>query len=93
MDEAEVQRKLKERIKNFPVLIWTINEERAYAIRWLRCELGCSWRSVAYRCHSIFGSGWCTGWDTIPENQLVGQELCDAAAIVLGEDPDKKPWN
>ncbi len=61
---------------------------QAELIRLWRADEGYSWRSVAAAAHREFGGDW-----QPDSNQLWGQELCRAAANILGEDPEEAPWN
>jgi hypothetical protein len=60
--------------------------ERAAFVRKLRVERGFTWRGVAEACSTAWEEDW-------GSNQLWGQDLCYAAAKVLGEDAGKAPWN
>jgi hypothetical protein len=67
-----------------------MTEEEARLIKQWRVYDLCSWRMVAqnaYR-YGIDNSDW-----EPPDNQIVGRELCDKAAKILGEDANKHPWN
>ena len=64
-----------------------MTRERAVRIRELRATL--SWRAVAQASFKDWGPD--ALWH--PENnQLAGMALCEAAAGLLGEDPEKPPW-
>lgn len=61
--------------------------ERAVRIRELRKTY--SWRAIARQTHCEWGAD--AMW--APEsNQLAGMALCEAAAAMLGEDPERLPW-
>ena len=61
--------------------------QRATRIRELRKTS--SWRAVAGAIHKEWGAD--AMWE--PEtNQLAGMALCEAAAAMLGEDPERQPW-
>lgn len=63
-----------------------VTRERAEQIRVWRVDEGCTWRGVA--------SAATVAWAIREEaNQMLGVELCQAAARVLGEDARKDPWN
>lgn len=64
----------------------TITPEMATQIRRWRCEEDYSWRAVAQAASELWGFGW-------GSNQLVGEDLCVAAARLLGESPRREPWN
>jgi hypothetical protein len=63
-----------------------ITRERAGQIRVWRVDELCSWRGVA----SAATVAWATHEET---SQMLGVELCRAAADLLGEDHRKEPWN
>lgn len=64
----------------------TITPEMAARIRTWRVDEDLSWRAVAQAASDLWGSGF-------GSNQLYGEDLCVAAAKVLGEDPHQEPWN
>jgi hypothetical protein len=64
----------------------TMTDERARFVRYLRVELGCSWRAVARECATKWGGDW-------GENQLAGIAICRGAASQLGERGQTAPWN
>jgi len=64
----------------------SISKEQAHLVRQLRVEKNFSWRAVA-RYHSIVWSGPWGG------NQIAGMVICEKAALLLGEDFMKPPWN
>lgn len=64
----------------------TITPEMAAQIRTWRCDEDYSWRAVAQAASDLWGSGR-------GSNQLYGEDLCVAAAKVLGENPYREPWN
>lgn len=55
-------------------------------IRTWRVDQEMTWRAVAQAATDAWGSDR-------GSNQLAGEELCRAAAIALGEDPNSEPWN
>lgn len=55
-------------------------------IRTWRVDQEMTWRAVAQAAIDAWRSDH-------GGNQLMGEELCRAAAIALGEDPDSEPWN
>ncbi|MFI6360028.1 hypothetical protein ACIBJF_47500 [Streptomyces sp. NPDC050743] len=63
----------------------TITPEMAVQIRTWRVEEDFSWRAVAQAATDLWGSEF-------GSNQLFGEDLCVAAAQVLGENPRKEPW-
>lgn len=67
-----------------------MTEERAKAIRLLRCEHGYTWRALAAKSSEDWGSD--ATWNP-PSNQIAGMVLCELAASLLGEDPNSAPWN
>ncbi len=64
----------------------TITPEMAVQIRTWRVEEDYSWRAVTQAASDPWGSEY-------GSNQLYGQDLCFAAAKLLGEDPYREPWN
>lgn len=64
----------------------TITPEMAAQIRTWRCDEDYSWRAVAQAASDLWGSEW-------GSNQLFGEDLCVAAAKLLGENPYREPWN
>ncbi|MGW5355317.1 hypothetical protein ACWERV_32965 [Streptomyces sp. NPDC004031] len=58
----------------------------AARIRAWRCGEDYSWRAVAQAASERWGFEG-------GGNQLLGRDLCVAAAKLLGEDPDREPWN
>ncbi|MYQ47860.1 hypothetical protein GTW40_22890 [Streptomyces sp. SID4985] len=69
-----------------PVDPATITPEMADRIRTWRCDEDYTWRAVAQAASDLWGS-------ERGSNQLFGRDLCVAAARLLGEDPDREPWN
>jgi hypothetical protein len=63
-----------------------MNNARALFVRYLRCELGCSWRTVARECAAQWAGDW-------GDNQLAGIAFCRSAANHLNEPPHLHPWN
>lgn len=63
-----------------------LDVDMARQIRVWRVDEGCTWRGVA----SAATERWCSEEDT---NQMLGVELCRAAAELLGEDHRREPWN
>jgi len=66
--------------------VTTITREMAAQIRTWRCDENYSWRAVAQAVSDRWGSEW-------GSNQLFGEDLCRAAAKLLGENPCREPWN
>ncbi|MFF8616409.1 hypothetical protein [Streptomyces sp. NPDC015350] len=64
----------------------TITPEMAAQIRSWRVDQDFTWRAVARAASERWGS-------ERGGNQLYGEELCVAAAKVLGEDPCREPWS
>ncbi|QXE34610.1 hypothetical protein KQY30_10280 [Streptomyces sp. GMY02] len=64
----------------------TITPEMAVQIRTWRVDEEFSWRAVAQAASDLWSSQW-------GSNQLFGEDLCVAAAKMLGEDPHQEPWN
>ncbi|MGW7579545.1 hypothetical protein ACWGKU_00750 [Kitasatospora sp. NPDC054768] len=64
----------------------TVTTEMALRIRTWRVDEDLGWRSVARAATDLWGSEY-------GSNQIYGRDLCVAAAKVLGEDPDREPWN
>ncbi|MFJ8444313.1 hypothetical protein [Kitasatospora griseola] len=64
----------------------TMTPEMAAQIRTWRCDEDCSWRAVAQAATELWGSDR-------GSNQIYGEDLCIAAAKVLGENIDREPWN
>lgn len=65
--------------------------EQASLVRQLRVDQELTWRGVAedfYDAHpnELYGLD-------LRGNQGVGMDLCEAAATILGEDPESAPWN
>ncbi len=73
------------------------NVEEATRIKSYRCHNNTcagTWRYVAACAHAHYHSKAYEYIDWYPaSNQLMGMALCANAAKVLGEDPDKEPWN
>ncbi len=73
------------------------NVEEATRIKNYRCHNNTcagTWRYVAASAHAHYHSKDYGFVDWYPaSNQLMGMALCAKAAKVLGEDPDKEPWN
>lgn len=63
-----------------------LTAERAAQVRSWRVKQGMSWRAVAQAATDAWGSQH-------GSNQLFGQELCQAAATMLGERFSTEPWN
>jgi hypothetical protein len=67
-------------------IVDAIDRERAERIRYWRSECCGTWAMIAsayaraYEAPGVWGG-------------LMGEDLCHAAARVLGEDPHKMPWN
>ncbi|GGQ91988.1 hypothetical protein [Kitasatospora griseola] len=64
----------------------TMTPEMAAQIRAWRCDEDYSRRTVAQAATDLWGSDW-------GSNQLYGEDLCRAAAKLLGENVDREPWN
>lgn len=63
-----------------------VTPERAAQIRqWRIDDPDLSWRGTA----GMATAQWTDQKDT---NQLLGRDLCRAAAQLLGEDPNDEPW-
>jgi len=65
-----------------------LTPDRAREVRAWRVDGGYTWRAVA----RAASEAWDAPWEP-PSNQLAGQALCEAAARMLGEDPEAEPWN
>lgn len=63
-----------------------VTVERAKQVRSWRVEDEMSWRAVAQAATDAWGSDY-------GSNQLFGEELCRAAAVMLGDDPSSEAWN
>lgn len=63
-----------------------ITTEMAMQIRAWRVDEDFSWRAVAQAASELWGSAY-------GSNQLYGEDLCAAAARLLGENPSREPWN
>lgn len=64
-----------------------MTRELAVKIRRLRvADQNLTWRGVAGSISSELNLSHGT-------NQLFGRDLCNAAAKLLGEDPNEEPWN
>ena len=61
-------------------------KEKAEYVKHLRCEVGCTWRSVAQHCNDKWQGDW-------NSNQIAGMYFCEDAADLLGEDAGREPWN
>ncbi|MGW0966462.1 hypothetical protein [Streptomyces sp. NPDC002516] len=59
--------------------------EMARRIRAWRVDEEYSWRAVAQAASDLWGAPY-------GSNQLYGEDLCAAAARVLGEDSRREPW-
>lgn len=66
-----------------------MTKELADRIRMARIDQELTWRGVAVEMYEIWPDA---RWNP-PSNQLAGRALCDQAAIFLGEDPKREPWN
>jgi hypothetical protein len=84
----ELAQRAAERKLEFDVVaVAGMTMERATRIRDLRKTR--SWRAIAGATHKEWGPD--AMWE--PEtNQLAGMALCEAAAAMLGEDPERLPW-
>jgi hypothetical protein len=63
----------------------TMTIDQANAIRDIRGSRGFTWRAVGEAC-----AGPDDDW---AEGQVVGRLICERAAALLGEDPNRNPWN
>lgn len=63
-----------------------LTTEKAAQVRRWRIDEDMSWRAVAQAASDLWGSDY-------GSNQIYGMDLCAVAAVLLGEDPDKDPWN
>ncbi|MEV0403737.1 hypothetical protein [Actinoallomurus sp. NPDC050550] len=63
-----------------------LTSEQVVQIRAWRVDQEMTWRGVAQAAADAWGSDH-------GGNQIAGEELCRAAALVLGEDPSSDPWN
>lgn len=63
-----------------------LTARQAAQVRTWRVDREFSWRAVAEAAAHEWG--WASGG-----NQLFGEELCRAAANVLGQDPRSTPWS
>lgn len=63
-----------------------VTVERARQVRTWRASEGESWRGIAERATDEWGIDY-------GSNQLCGMALCLTAALRLGEDGRKAPWN
>jgi hypothetical protein len=70
------------------VVVWgvVVTAGRAQQIRGWRVDQELTWRGVA----AAASVEWELGHGA---NQLYGMELCEAAARLLGEDPNDALWN
>jgi hypothetical protein len=60
--------------------------EHAAFVRELRVSRGRTWRWVAEECAMAWGGSW-------DSEQFLGKKICERAAELLGEDPNRDPWN
>lgn len=65
----------------------TLSENQCLFVRFWRVVEQGTWRYVAAQAHKKWGD-----WSP-PSNQIVGMELCEAAAKHFGEDYMQPPWN
>lgn len=63
-----------------------LTPERARQVRKWRVQDDLTWRGVAHEADAAWGTSW-------NGNQLYGMELCEASALMLGENPAADPWN
>ena len=70
------------------IQVWGIEvtRERARLVKKWRCDDDLTWRGVAASASDAWGGD--NG-----SNQLFGMELCEASALLLGENPAAEPWN
>lgn len=68
--------------------VWDLDlsPDMALIVKNWRCVEGQTWRGVA----ACADQTWHT---TSHGNQLFGEDLCQASARILGEDPHAEPWN
>lgn len=66
----------------------TMNDARAHYVRWLRVDQRHTWSAVGREC----AEQWQHPWEPVVQ-PVVGRAICEAAAVVLGEDPNQEPWN
>lgn len=67
--------------------MFVLTQHKASIIKKYR-ETGSSWRRIAEKAALEFPE-----LDIESGNQLDGRELCNAAALVLGENQNEDPWN
>ncbi len=67
--------------------------ELATHLRLLRAEGDASWRGIADEVFNHPSSQALSEWADMKGDQALGMYLCEAAAKILGEDPNKEPWN
>ncbi len=90
---------LQKNAENFEQIAATLinNVEEATRIKNYRVHNNTcagTWRYVAASAHAHYHSKEYNFVDWYPaSNQLMGMALCSKAAELLGEDPDKEPWN
>lgn len=63
-----------------------VSAERAAQVRSWRVKHEMTWCAVAQAATDAWGSDY-------GSRQLFGEELCRAAAVMLGENPSSKLWN
>jgi hypothetical protein len=63
-----------------------MTKERAEFVRKLRVDEKNTWRGVAGECNDQWKGDW-------GSNQIMGMELCAAAAKFFDENYMKEPWN
>lgn len=71
-----------------PIDVWGVHVtlDMASQIRQWRVDQDRTWRGVAAAASRAWGL-------TFGSNQLFGEELCNAAAKLLGENQNEEPWN
>ena len=63
-----------------------LTAQQVAQVRSWRVDQDMSWRAVAEAAAEVWGWGY-------GGNQIFGEELCEAAAHALGQDPWSEPWN
>jgi hypothetical protein len=68
----------------------SISLDRAAAVRRLRVDEHHTWRGVSHEFYELFPDA---PYAELAGDQIPGMYLCEAAARLLGEDPNAAPWN
>ncbi len=63
-----------------------LTDKQALWVRDLRVSRGLTWRMVAEETALAWNGDW-------ESEQFIGREICERAAVMLGEDPRGEPWN